>query len=231
MPPLATTSGTAQQKAADGKRDDTPEERRGESAADAIEQHPGEQGQREHGVLRAESDGERRQQRAQHDHPPRRGRHVRRHPAIAAVARPLPPPRERQRGLRGEGRRQSGSVAHRPHGEIPGQRTRSASAVAAMAPASSRARAPGARRGRTVRLPCARSTSTTTCDTAAESRSPRRSATGRPASAPRSADSDARPLKGRAAATPSCRARCRPDSRADAAGVSRRRSRGRRARS
>jgi hypothetical protein len=100
------------------------DQRSGNAAPDSIEQHQHQQRQREPHRLRSQADAECGKERADHDHAARSGRQCRRQATIAVVRRALLPPRRHQAGLRGERRRETGQIAHRPGAEIPEQRTR-----------------------------------------------------------------------------------------------------------
>ena len=179
-----------------------------------------------HSDLRAQSHGEARHQRAEDDHPAGLGERLGRHAPIAVGRRRLPPPGGEQAGLRGERERQAWQIAHRPHGERPYQRR-------------------GERQQRRGEAPSASSVcqgATWLADAAAAAANTRNSRNAaataaasdeqREATAPRPRTASAPALSGRTSAGHGlARGRCRPDSRADAGGARRRRSRERPARS
>ena len=164
------------QRTADGERDGAAEERRREAAADAVEQHPGEQRQRQHRVLRAESNGEACEERAEHDHPARRGRLLGGQAAIAVgaaaaaattrarapPARPAPPPARARRSSAGP--RGTRTTDTPPRAPWPPARRRRAGATAHR----------GSAARRLPFLPATRPTSSSAPDSRAGSRQPRR---------------------------------------------------------
>ena len=123
-PAARDQQGNAPRQPARDKHHAAADHRARDAAADAIEQHQHEQRHREPHGLRSQSDAERGEKRADHDHAARCRGHRRRQPPIAVRTRPLFPPRRHQARLRGERRGQPGQIAHRPDAEIPEQRTR-----------------------------------------------------------------------------------------------------------
>ena len=108
---------------ADGEGHGRAHDGAGHAAADAIDQHDGEQRGGEPERLRAQPHGKSGDQRAQHDHLARLGQSVGHHPAIAVGLRGLPPPRGEQARLGGQRQRQARQVAHRTDGERPHERS------------------------------------------------------------------------------------------------------------
>ena len=225
-PPLATSSGTAPRDAPMVKVIDAAEQRAGHAAADAIGEHQQQQRRREPQRLRAEPDGEAGQQRAEHDQPAR-GRHLvparagdrRRHAAAAATT-----PRRRQAWAASAAASPGMSLIGRDR-HVPHER------AARRAAPWHQGAPPGAPARRVVGAALVRPAKASGPAGAADERRGQR-ATARRAPALRpvgqAVGADAARVDGGGRL---CRARCRRDSRADAAGARRHRSRGRRARS